>query len=335
MIKPIKGSWFEFQHGFVPEGPYWNAECRKFTSEQWETKIKEMAEIGFEYVVLMAVSLDGEAFYPTSIYPKAKMACDKPFETVLNACDKYGLKLFVPNDFFGYWRDFRGMLVDPDICKRRMQATEEIADICKNHKCFYGWYWPNEASINGYYSDEFIKYVNECSKLARRLVPKSKVLIAPYGTNKVNADDKFVKQLEMLDVDIIAYQDEIGVQKTKVSESAGHFEKLRKLHDKVQGRALWADVEIFEFEGMVYDSALIPTELKRVIKQLEAVSDYVDTVLVYQYLGIMNKPGTKAFAGHPGSTAYYEEYTGWLKMMYPEMVKDGRLSKRDVFVPQS
>jgi hypothetical protein len=312
MIKPIKGTWFEFQHHNLLEAPYWNQTCREFTARQWDIKIKEMAEIGIEYVVLMAVACHFEAYYGTSIFPKAKMGCENPLEVLLNACDKYDVKLFIPNDFFGTWDDSKDMLTNPQVQKRRLQATEELVRICSGHKCFYGWYWPNEAHICGYYSEEFIAYVNECSKLARSLVPGKKILIAPYGTNKVAADDKFVKQLEELDVDIIAYQDEIGVQKTKVSESAAHFEKLRKLHDKVGNRALWADVEIFEFEGEVYKSPLIPADINRIIKQLEAVSSFVDTVLVYQYLGIMNKPGTQAFAGHSGSSQFYTDYVNWL-----------------------
>ena len=40
-------------------------------------------------------------------------------------------------------------------------------------------------------------------------------------------------QLEQLDVDFIAYQDEIGVEKTQVEESAGWLlENLYKLHKK-------------------------------------------------------------------------------------------------------
>ncbi|MEA4950943.1 MAG: hypothetical protein VB068_15075 [Petrimonas sp.] len=36
----------------------------------------------------------------------------------------------------------------------------------------------------------------------------------------------------MLDIDCIAYQDEIGVEKIKVEESAEYFERLCHLHKK-------------------------------------------------------------------------------------------------------
>jgi hypothetical protein len=54
---------------------------------------------------------------------------------------------------------------------------------------------------------------------------------------------------------------------------------------------------------------------------LEAVSPWVDTVLVYQYQGMMNKPGSAAFAGDPTSTELYSAYVGWLSKNYPAMLK--------------
>jgi hypothetical protein len=41
--------------------------------------------------------------------------------------------------------------------------------------------------------------------------------------------------------------------------------------------------------------------------QLEAVSPYVEKILIYQYTGMINKPGTNVFAGHPESVKLYEQ----------------------------
>ena len=76
---------------------------------------------------------------------------------------------------------------------------------------------------------------------------------------------------------------------------------------------MWADVEIFEFEDEVYKSALLPASFGRVLKQLEAVSPWVDQILVYQYLGMMNKPGSEGFAGCPLSTQLYSDYMNWFR----------------------
>jgi len=312
-IKPIAGSWFEFQHHATVEGVDWNPACADFSCEQWDAKVKEISDMGMEYLVLMATALYGRAFFSTNIFPPWRLACADPMESVLTAGDKYGVKFFIGGGFYGDWASPK-IVADPVAARKRLQAIEQLAQLYGHHKSFYGWYWPNEAFIDRYYSEEFIRYVNTCSRLARRLTPRAKILIAPYGTRVAVPDDKYVKQLESLEVDVVAYQDEVGVQKSTPAETPAFYEGLRKAHDRAQRAAIWADVEIFRFEGAVYKSALLPAPFSRVRLQLEAVSPWVEKILVYQYQGMMNKPGSAAFCGSPASTKLYTAYAGWLQV---------------------
>ena len=316
MLKLIKGSWFEFRHcgpvGDI-EGKYWNPFCKDFTCDQWKSKIKEMSEIGIEYLVLMSISDGDYAFYDTSIFPKYPLKCEDPVEAILSAADEFEIKFFISNGLFTYPGSSISKINYPDETKRRLQAMNEIAEKYGYHESFYGWYWPHEAYINGYFSEGFIEYVNNNNSEARKLMPEGKILIAPYGTRDVLCDDNYIKQLEKLDVNIVAYQDEVGVKKSNEYETAGFYENLRKVHDKVPKVNLWADMEIFTFEGEVYKSALIPAPIERIKKQLESISPFVDLVLVYQYLGIMNAPDTEAFAGSENSTKLYNDYLDFYK----------------------
>lgn len=314
-IKPIEGSWFEFQHHSAVEGMPWNATLEKFTAEQWDAKVKEMADAGLRYLVLLDIAIYGKSFYPSALLPKHQLGCDDPLEVVLTAADKYGIRFFISNDFFGEWTKSVFLMKDPEVNKLRIKAMNEVAGKYAHHKSFYGWYFPNETGIRGHYDDFFIDYVNSSSAEAYRLTPKGKTLIAPYGTRDVKADEKYVRQLEQLNVDFIAYQDEIGVQKTKIEESGAYFEQLYKLHQKAAKAKLWADVEVFRFEGKVYNSALLPASPERVIQQLEAVSPYVEKILIYQYGGLINKPESQSFAGPSESVQLYEGLVkqGYLK----------------------
>lgn len=313
VIKPISGSWFEFQHSSVAEGVDWNPACARFTAKQWEAKIQEIAETGMEYLVLMSTAAYYRAFYDTRIFAKWNLACPDPLEAVLAAADKCGIKFFIGGGFYGDLES-PNIITDPVAAKRRLQAIEELAGIYGHHPSFYGWYWPNEAFINQHFSQEFIQYVNSCSHLARQLTPKAPIMIAPYGTRNAVPDDMYVRQLDGMDVDIVAYQDEVGVRKSNVSETSAFYEGLRKAHDRARQAKIWADVEIFEFQGEVYKSALMPAPFSRVLQQLQAVSPWVDKILVYQYQGMMNKPGSMAFAGSPASTRLYSDYCDWRKM---------------------
>ncbi len=306
-IKPIEGSWFEFQHHSAAEGKYWNQTLEKFTAQQWDEKVKEIAATGMKYLVLLDVAIYDKSFYPTKLLPKHELNCEDPLETVLTAADKYGIRFFVSNGFFGDWTNPVLLMKDPDINKLRMSAMNEIAERYAHHKSFYGWYYPNETGIEGHYEDFFIKYVNDSSSEAEKLTPGKKTLIAPYGTRNVKADDIYTKQLEQLNVDYVAYQDEIGVEKTRVDESAAFYENLYMVHKNAGRSALWADVEVFRFEGKVYQSALLPAPPDRVIKQLEAVTPFVEKIFIYQYIGLINKPGTNVMAGHQDSTKLFEQ----------------------------
>ena len=310
-MKPICGTWFEFRHHSTAEGKYWNSACQNFTELQWREKISEISGAGMEYIVLMASAIDSQAYYKSSVFPSAALACENPLEVLLSQADQCGLKVFVSNGFYGGWHHARRNISDKTVMNRSLKAMNELAGQFGHHQSFYGWYMPDETCIIRHFGKDFIRYVNLCCGEGRRLMPKSKTLIAPYGTSLAKADDKYIRQLESMAVDFIAYQDEVGVKKTTAEKSAGHFEKLKAAHDKAGRGALWADIELFDFEGLVYRSALIPAEFSRIQKQLEAVSPYVDKVFAYQYQGLMNKPGTGAFAGHPESEKLYNDYMGW------------------------
>ncbi len=317
-IKPISGSWFEFQHLNIEEGYYWDPALKNFTAEQWKEKVREIKEIGMEYLVLMGVAAFGYAFYPTKLAPRFELACEDPLEAVLSAADEVGIKFFVSNDFWGDGRNADKMMQDIGIKKIREMSMVEIAARYSHHKSFYGWYFPNESYLHPYLDEFFIDYMNDCAKIAKSLTPDCVNIIAPYNIKAEKADDNYVKQLERMNIEIIAYQDGVGVNSTKLGEPAIYFEHLYKAHEKASRSRIWADMELFYFEDKTKGN-LLPADFNtRILKQMEDLSPFVDKILCYQYLGCMNKPGTKAYAGHENkeSVRLYNQYKYWLDHDY-------------------
>jgi hypothetical protein len=315
-IKPIMGSWFEFLHGSDAEGKYWNSTLTQFTEKQWRAKVREISETGMQYLILIGVAGRGKTFYPSSLLPQFSYACADPLEAILSEADDCGIKFFIGNDFFGDYTNVNKMMTDKDIASLREKAMVEIAEKYGHHKSFYGWYYPNETGLRDTIDERTINYVNRCSQLAHELMPHARTMIAPYGIKSIRVDDNYVRQLERLDVDIIAYQDEIGVKKTRLGYAGKYFEQLYYAHTKAGRARLWADMEVFAFEGGVYKSALIPADFSRILHQMEDISPYVENILIYQYIGMMNKPGSIAFAGHPDSAKLYTDYMNWLKAQH-------------------
>ncbi len=312
MNRKIDGTFFEFRHHNTAEGKYWNPALEKFTAGQWREKVREISELGMEYIVVMATALYERCYFKSSVFPFADMPCEDPIEEILSEADECGVKVFLGNGFYGDWRKAGENIKSQAVIDRSFRAMDELANLYGQHKSFYGWYFPDETCIILRFSKDFIKYVNLCSARSRELTPEKKTLIAPYGTNLVLSSDYFARSLAETDVDFIAYQDEVGVKKTKVDRTEKIFERLRKAHDKAGRAELWADIELFTFEGMVYKSALLPADFERIRKQIENAAPYVDKILSYQYLGIMNPPDSTAFAGHESSVKLYEDYRKYI-----------------------
>ncbi len=310
-FKLITGSWIEFQHHSRQEGALYNPACAAFTPEQWRMLLGDMRGAGMEYLVLLATALDDAAYFQTDIYPPSRLACPNPLEVLLDEADRLGMKVFVSNGFYGNWRETELNMTRPERLDRVLRAMEQLAERFGGHPSFYGWYYPDECWLRGGIPQLFAEYVNLSSAHSRRLNPRFRTLIAPYGTKDIRADDSYVRDLEALDVDFIAYQDEVGVRKSSTEETPRYYEALRRAHDKAGRAALWADVELFTFQGETYQSPLLPAPFERIRRQLEAVSPYVDRILAYQYQGMLSRPGSAAFAGAPESARLYEDYMAW------------------------
>nr|WP_320059593.1 DUF4434 domain-containing protein [uncultured Bacteroides sp.] len=312
LIKPISGSWFEFQHLLPTESEYWDKDLANFTTQQWKEKVYEIKEAGLEYLVLMSIAAFDKAFYDTTLAPKFDLVCDDPIEAVLSAADEVGIKFFISNDFWGDGREVEKMMQDKSIRYKRAKSMEEIYAKYGSHESFYGWYFPNEAWIHPYFDEYFIDYVNDCAQLAKNLNPSCVNLIAPYNIKAERADDGYVRQLERMNIEIIAYQDGVGVNSTKLGDPAIYFEHLYNAHQKAARSRIWADMELFYF-GRGTSGNLMPADFEtRILKQMEDISPFVDKILVYQYLGIMNKPNSKAHAGLRDETVrLYNQYMSW------------------------
>lgn len=313
MIRKIDGTFFEFRHHNTAEGKYWNPALEKFQAQDWRNKVREIADLGMEYIVVMATALYEKCYFQSKVFPFAEMPCSDPIEEILSEADECGVKVFLGNGFYGDWRKANYNIKSQEVIRKSFVAMEELAELYAHHESFYGWYFPDETCIILRFSKDFMKYVNLCSAQCHSLTPDKKTLIAPFGTNLALANDGYVRRLAEMDVDFIAYQDEVGVRKTPVKRTEKIFEKLRKAHDKAGRAQLWADIELFDFEGVVYNSALIPASFDRIKKQLENAAPYCDKILSYQYLGIMNPENSLSFAGHENSVKLYDEYKQYIR----------------------
>ncbi|MCI5771628.1 MAG: DUF4434 domain-containing protein [Clostridiales bacterium] len=315
-MKRIEGTWFEFWHHNRPEGKYYNAACRSFTEAQWRALLQDIHTAGMDTLVLTASSMvyedSAESYFPTDIYDNPPdMVCKNAMDVLMDEADRLGMRIFVSCGWYGVWTQTVNNMRSEEVTTRAFRAIDQLYARYGAHPSFYGWYLPDETGpypAYPYFGDVFIDYVNRYAAHLRALDPSKLVLVAPYGTKYIKADDKFVDQLRRLDADIVAYQDEVGVRKSTPAETGAYYRALRAAHDKAGRSKIWADMEVFEFEGEVYRSALTPASMERIRAQLAAISPYVDKVLIYCYQCAFSRPGTIAPFRCEGAEKLYNDY---------------------------
>lgn len=62
-----------------------------------------------------------------------------------------------------------------------------------------------------------------------------------------------------MNIDIIAYQDGVGVNHTALEDSARFYEILYKAHEKASRARLWADMELFYLKMGTEAICCLPT----------------------------------------------------------------------------
>lgn len=192
----------------------------------------------------------------------------------------------------------------------RRAVPAELLERYGHHPSLAGWYLPAESCIHGYFDESYIEYVHDFADICKALDPERLILISPYGTRSAAGDEAYVRQLRDLRVDIIAYQDQIGVRRMRIEELPDVFSRLAKAHQQAD-LSLWANVELFDYDGEPYRDPPIAASFNRVQQQIMSVSPYVEKVICYQYFGFMNAPTSRAPVGVSGAESLWEAYNNW------------------------
>ena len=317
-MKLITGSWFELRHHSAVEGTHYNPSLHDFSAEQWKAMIDDMAALGMDTLVLTCSSLawenSAESYSPVQVYPRSDMLCPNAMDIMMAQAEAHQMSVFLSVGFYGNWVDPIGNMQSAEVEARARTAARTLYDAYSSSPAFVGWYLPDETEAGPYFAPVFMDYAERYCRFLREIDPSKKILIAPYGTNKISPDSVFVEQLRHLDVDYIAYQDEVGVEKSTAAQTGAYYEGLRRAHDLAGRSRLWCDMEIFRFEGKVYGSALLPAPISRIEQQMQAVSPHVDKLLCYAYPGMMARPGSAACYGdHHSPEKLYSDYLDLVK----------------------
>lgn len=282
----------------------------------WKAKVREMKKMGMEYLVLMSVADGGRSFYPSGLMPwQYEAGAQSPVDAIMEAAAENDMKVFMST---GWAKDQDDNLRDPKIKARQIEMMTELAGLYGEHPAMYGWYLPVEDCLGPVLTDYAVEAVNALAGRARELTPGKRILISPYGIFNSDFDDpRYETQICRLEVDIIAYQDEVGCVRERypLTRLRENWKKLRKIHDKTDIQ-MWANCESFAWEGNTNDrtSALIPASFSRFLaQQVAASSAGADRIISFIFSGIYDDPASEFRLGQPHwSGVAHADYMSWL-----------------------
>ena len=327
----ITGTFLEMDHWSDSEGARFQTDIRSLTEDHWRRMVRDMHGIGMDTLIFQQSACSregwgkGKTYYRSRLRPRFEWMKGDTYGAVVDEATRLGMAIFYGIGDVYSPEPYRHT---DEVVRDALSTAGELLELYGGLPSFGGWYWTWEyppSSVAGRDS-------------LRQIIPRLRefhdcpILIAPNADRGMSATI-----LSDIDVDIIAYQDTVGMgcpdcyaryaladRHLSLHRLPEMFKMLRFAHDAWQpadakdpiywnyytrprGRtAIWNDLEIWEMDAR---HALYPTELARIDSQLTLTAPYVDKQVIYQYPGLMCHPDFPVKVGGERAVTLYEAYT--------------------------
>ena len=319
----ICGSFISCFHPNVWDMQYSDATLF-WKEENWRALIQDMNNIGMNTVIWANTAFWGRPLFPgyekTVGYP-LQMGCTDPLKTVAEEADRLDMKVFYGMGLRGrvsQVRDYNSLQKPwPDSWFQWNTAlAEALVDRYSGHKSFGGLYIPYEIVYQEHHYELYEKLIKT---YLRPAIGKVKLLISPGSLGDVPTPDTLVRDMERIDIDILAPQDlagrfqDIDQSIKAVRKNADALERFAKPIKEI-GVTLWSNCETFVLEKTPDGRAVcMPGPIERISRQIEIQSPLVEKLITWIYPGVMNRHSELVNIGHPSTDQLYHQYVAYLK----------------------
>jgi hypothetical protein len=317
----ITGSFLDIQHVNNWDAQHWIDECREWRDENWAALVAQMKGAGLDTVILTNCAIWGRPLYPANratVGRQLPMPCPDPVGAIVRACEHHGLGLFLGLGAFGRY----SLNANPDLSPEHdtwlAAMAEDLRAKYGASPALQGFYLSTEAHVvkgRGLFEPADVEKTSRFVKSIRARVPGAKLMMSPahLGRPRPEQMEPLLRQLEQLNVDIVAYQDHAGFEKLypdlDFREAAAGYALLKPLHEKA-GQQLWVNCEVFEYSEQRPDGRRVctPCAFERLQRQLLAAAPVADKLIIYQYQGLMNRRTPLVNIGAPGTDELHDAY---------------------------
>lgn len=297
----------------------------RFDQEQWQSQewallFSYFKRLGISKLVVQWSLYDDIAFYPTDNYRTVK---NPPLETIMKLADAADIKVLLglAHDP-GYWDNIRR---DPEWVKiylrQRMQQSisvaEQLKPLVSQHTSFEGWYITEEIDdINwrGPAARQLItSYLDKLSANLHKITNNKEVAVSCFTNAAVDPETfkEFWKSLlQPTSIDIILFQDGIGVRKLDLQSLPLYLEAMQQAA-RVNSRDLYVVTEVFQqVSGPPindFSFRAIAADFERVKEQMEIASNYSQHIIAF------NIPDYMIPEASTSSRRLFKEYLNYLE----------------------
>jgi len=319
----ISGSFITCFHPNVWDMQYSDATLL-WKEENWRALIQDMHDIGMDTIIWANTAFWGRPLFPgyeKSVGLPLTMGCIDPLRTVAEKADRLNMKVFYGMGLRGrvsQVRDYNRLQKPwPDNWFRWNTAlAKALVDRYGSHKSFAGLYNPYEIDFHDHHFELYEKLIKG---YLRPSIGKVPLLISPGNLGNAPNPDKLIRDMERIDIDILAPQDLGGrYQDNDQSIRSAHknAEALKRFAQPLKniGVTLWSNIETFDFESTPDGrNALIAGPIERIARQIEIQSPHVEKLITWIYPGVMNRHTELVNIGHPSTDKLYNDYVAYLK----------------------
>jgi hypothetical protein len=301
-VKWLEGTFIQF----------W-ASMREVGVAQWKREFVAMRALGFRTIILQWVQADGvNLFEPPD-----------PFPPMLDLARECGMRMVFGLRHDGrWWREWGNEDYLREEARESVALAREVYRRYGKHPAFGGFYIPYEL-WDGSFTEAQVASLHELlrtiGRACRQLAPSSPVFLAPFFAGLVSAErfeQLWLRLLRHKPVDVVALQDGVGARgwDEQIEEKVPpYFAAMQRVCRK-RGVRLWCDLECFQLTNNDPSRpAFAPAAAERLVRQLRAVSPYVERVVTFDFYHYMSPYRGEA------QKALYEGY----RRLLPGKLKGG------------
>lgn len=300
-MKHIEATFLQFWWGM-----------RDIGEAEWEREIKAMHTIGIHTIILQWIQADGKNLYEPP----------DPFPQLLDIAHKHKMRVVFGLRHDGrWWREWGNADYLQEEAKESVAIAREVYRRYGKHPTFAGFYIPYEI-WDGSFTESQVRQIAQLLRTVghacRQIAPGKPVFVAPFFAGLLppeRFEQLWLALLKDRPVDVVALQDGVGARgwDGEIEQRVSPYFAAMQRACRQRGVKLWCDLECFRLTNNDPSRpAFAPASAERIIRQLKAVSPYVERVVTFDFYHYMSPYRGEA------QKALYE---GYLRLVVDKGVK--------------